>query len=102
LSQNLKLYKQTKHINVYYHFLRERVIEVKDLYITRVAGTKNIADALTKHLASKKFIYFINKIGVVDIENLDNLNYKVNSVNSVNSINSIYNNNLDLDSRYKD
>jgi ribosome-interacting GTPase 1 len=102
LSQNLELYKQTKHINICYHFLREGVIEVKDLYITRVVKTENIANALTKPLASKQFIYFINKIRVVNIENLDNLDYKVNSIDGINSVNSIYNNNSDLDLRYKD
>jgi hypothetical protein len=82
--------------------LKERVIEVKDLYITRVARTENVADALTKPLASKKFIYFIDKIGVVDMENLDDLDYKVDSVNGVDGVNGIYDNNSDLGSGYGD
>ncbi|CZR64052.1 uncharacterized protein PAC_13949 [Phialocephala subalpina] len=52
------------HIDVRYHFLRERVMEVKDIFTERVAGTENVADVLTKPLALKKPKYSTGKTGV--------------------------------------
>jgi hypothetical protein len=67
LSKNPELHKRTKHIDVCYHFLRERVMEVKDLCTERVNTDENVADALTKALGPKKFEYFMRKMGVVDM-----------------------------------
>jgi len=77
-------------------------MEVKDLHTTRVAGTENVADALTKPLASKKFTYFMDKMGVVDMENLDDLDHRVDGVDGVDGVNGIHDNNSDLGSGYGD
>ncbi|CZR56907.1 uncharacterized protein PAC_06796 [Phialocephala subalpina] len=72
LSRNPELYNRTKHIDVRYHFLRERAMEVKDLFTERIVGTENVVDVLTKPLALKKFKYFMGKIRVVNMKDLDN------------------------------
>jgi hypothetical protein len=43
-SRNPELHKRTKHIDVRFHFLRERVMEVKDLVTERVDTAENVAD----------------------------------------------------------
>ena len=70
LSRNPELHNRTKHINVRYHFLRERVIEVKDLRSKRVDTAENVADAFTKALGPKKFKYFMEKMGLVNIKEI--------------------------------
>jgi hypothetical protein len=68
LSKNPELHRRTKHIDVRYHFLRERVTEVKDLYTERVHTSENVADALTKALGPKKFQKFIAQMGVINMK----------------------------------
>jgi len=70
LSRNPELHNRTKHINMRYYFLRERVIEVKDLYSKRVDTTENITDIFTKALGPKKFKYFMEKMGLVNIKEI--------------------------------
>lgn len=67
LSKNPELHQRTKHIDVRYHFLRQRVTENKDLITLRVNTEENTADMLTKALAPPKFVYFRAKMGILSL-----------------------------------
>ena len=54
---------QSKHIDVLYHFVRERVA-LGDLAVSYVPTDKMIADVLTKPLAAPKFESFRKELGV--------------------------------------
>ena len=64
LSRNPELHKRTKHIDVRYNFLRERVIEVKDLVTMRVDTKENVADAFTKALGRTTFDRLMELMGL--------------------------------------
>lgn len=51
IAKNPELHQRTKHIDVRYHFLRERVMEVRDIKIQRVDTENNVADMFTKALS---------------------------------------------------
>jgi hypothetical protein len=57
LSANLGFHARTKHIDVDYHFVRERVAR-KQLNIQFISTHDLVADGLTKTLASPKLIEF--------------------------------------------
>jgi hypothetical protein len=46
---------KAKHIDVIHHYIRERVVEFKELSIQFVAGEENVADIFTKPLAWPEF-----------------------------------------------
>ena len=54
--------RKTKHIEMYYHFLRERVIEFKDIILKYVKSEDNIADVFTKPLAEELFVKHVNNM----------------------------------------
>lgn len=63
LAENPTFHARTKHIEVHYHFIREKVLEgVIDLKY--VQTTKQVADFLTKGLAGPKLKEFGEKIGM--------------------------------------
>ena len=55
------------HIDVHYHFVRDMVEERKVLLV-KVDTLKNIADALTKSVSSKKFSWCRETMGVLGLE----------------------------------
>jgi hypothetical protein len=57
LSANLVFHARTKHIDVDYHFVRERVAR-KQLNIQFISTHDLVADGLTKTLSSPKLIEF--------------------------------------------
>jgi hypothetical protein len=54
LSRDQLFHAHVKHLDVRWHYLRERV-EDNDLLLSRVKGTDNTADILTKPLPSVSF-----------------------------------------------
>jgi hypothetical protein len=56
---------RSKHIEIRYHFIRDRVLKgaVKLQYIPTDV---QLADILTKPLVKWKFVFFRNKLGVVE------------------------------------
>ena len=63
LALNPRHHQRTKHVDILYHFIRERVQsnDVELIYI----GTKNqLADYLTKAMASTNWQEYISKIGL--------------------------------------
>ena len=63
LALNPRHHQRTKHVDILYHFIRERV-QSKDVELIHI-GTKNqLADYLTKAMASTNWPEFISKIGL--------------------------------------
>jgi hypothetical protein len=56
---------RSKHIEIRYHFIRDRVLKgaVKLQYIPT---DEQLADILTKPLVKGKFVFFQDKLGVVE------------------------------------
>lgn len=63
LTANLKFYRRTKHIEVQYHWIREKV-DSKEIVITYISTKDMIADRLTKTLVQKPFQAFRAIIGM--------------------------------------
>jgi len=55
--------RRTKHIDIRYHFIREKIVEGK-VEVFFVQGDKNIADMLTKNLGNTKFSEFRSQLGL--------------------------------------
>ena len=63
LSKNPKNHGRTKHIDVSYHFTRER-IATKEITVKYVPSTENLADMMTKPLPRVLFEKFRDQLGV--------------------------------------
>ena len=62
LSQDVTYHARTKHINVTYHFIREKVAS-HEAALTYVPMKDNIADILTKGLELHQHRYLMEKLG---------------------------------------
>ena len=62
LSQDATYHVCTKHINVTYHFIHEKVASHKAV-LTYVPTKENIADILTKGLKLHQYHYLMGKLG---------------------------------------
>ena len=63
IASNPVIEKQSKHIDIRYHYIRE-VVERKFTEIFFIDGDKNPADLLTKNLGSVKFQLFRPEYGL--------------------------------------
>jgi len=63
LAKNPEYHKRSKHVDVRYHFVREKFIE-GELHIKHVPGTLQVADIMTKPLASVRFKELCNLLGL--------------------------------------
>ena len=61
LSKNPVMHKSSKHIEIRYHFVRERVQD-GSLKLVYIPSSENVADILTKNTRKHTFIYLRNKI----------------------------------------
>lgn len=64
MSKNLILDSKTKHIDIKYHFLREKVSK-KDIRINYVSKKDKIVDIFTKLLVKDTFEYLKVMLGVI-------------------------------------
>ena len=62
-SSNNKVSGAAKHIDIKYHFIREKV-EQKEIQVNIVRSGENVADVLTKPLARKNFEKMREMLGV--------------------------------------
>ena len=60
LAKNPIYHKITKHIDVQYHFIREKV--EGEVALSKIATADQLADALTKPLDKIKFIQHVSKM----------------------------------------
>lgn len=66
LIKNPEFHKRTKHIDIRYHFVRER-FTCGDLIVEYVSTNDQCADFLTKALCGERFDTLLNLIGMCDI-----------------------------------
>ena len=71
LAKNPVFHARTKHIEVHYHFVRERVLS-GEVELTHVSTDRQIADIFTKPLGLDKLRYFSGELGMrhLDTPNL--------------------------------
>ena len=65
LSKDPKMHKRSKHIDVHYHFVREKVDEEK-VIISYIPSEKNVADMFTKSLGKNKLIAFCSQLQCIE------------------------------------
>lgn len=64
LIKNPEFHKRSKHIDIRYHFIREKFEE--NAFVLEYISSKNmIADIFTKSLASERFIFLRSLTGVM-------------------------------------
>jgi hypothetical protein len=69
LAENPVVHGRSKHIDVRYHFIRERVRKVRDVVLEYCSTNDMVADIFTKPLDREKFCKFREKIGVKEMHN---------------------------------
>ncbi|XP_042752734.1 secreted RxLR effector protein 161-like [Lactuca sativa] len=67
LAENPTFHARTKHIEVHYRFIKEKVL-MGEIDLQYVKTTKLVADILNKSLASEKLIEFNNMMGMVEVD----------------------------------
>jgi hypothetical protein len=64
LAENEVVHGRSKHIDIRYHFVRERVRVIKDVDLKYCPTNNMVADIMTKPLDREKFLRFRNILGV--------------------------------------
>ncbi len=67
LANNPVYHARTKHIEVHYHFIREKVI-AKEIDLIHVSTKDQVADILTKALGTDKLKKFRKMLGVLEVD----------------------------------
>ena len=67
LARNPVYHARTKHIEVHYHFIRERVL-AGDIDLVYVSTEEQVADIFTKALGAEKLRRFRTMLGVREME----------------------------------
>jgi hypothetical protein len=70
MADNLVEHSRTKHIDIWYHFLRNHQ-QKGDIKIAYVSTHNQLADILTKPLDEKTFSKLGNEINILDSQNFD-------------------------------
>lgn len=66
LAANPVIHARTKHIEVDYHFIREKVVQ-KDIILRHLSTYVQLADIFTKGLTSSRFNYLRDKLSVREL-----------------------------------
>ena len=70
LTENPVFYDRSKHIEIRYHFIRDHV-QKGAIKLQYLSIDEQVVDILTKSLGKSKFVYFRDKMGVVQNTFLD-------------------------------
>ena len=65
VANNPKNRKRTKHIDLRYHYLRDKVIN-REIILDWVQSANQLADSLTKALLAPAFKAWIHQLGLTD------------------------------------
>jgi hypothetical protein len=66
LAENPMFHARTKHVEIDYHFIRERVAS-HQLLVRYLCSRDQIADVMTKPLASPRFLHLQTKLTVTPV-----------------------------------
>ena len=66
LAQNPMFHAWTKHIEVHYHFIQERVL-AGDINLVYVGTDEQVADIFTKALGAEKLCGFFTMLGIQEL-----------------------------------
>lgn len=66
LAKNPMFHARTKHVEVHYHFIHEKVLK-GEIDLQYVKTSEQVADAFTKGLSSKKMAQFCEQMGMIEI-----------------------------------
>jgi hypothetical protein len=66
LSENPVFHDRSKHIEIKYYFLRDKV-QRREVVLRYISTDEQVADILTKPLSRIKFAYLRDKMGLVEI-----------------------------------
>ena len=66
LAKNPVLHSTSKHIKIFYHYVRT-CVQSEDVEVIHIPSTEHRADILTKSLGKEKFCFFQNLIGMFDV-----------------------------------
>jgi len=67
LVNNLVYHARTKHIEVHYHFIKEKVI-AKEIDFIHVSTENQVADIFTKALGTNKLKRFRKMLSVLEVD----------------------------------
>ncbi len=67
LVNNLVYHARTKHIEVHYHFIKEKVI-AKEIDLIHVSTENQVVDIFTKALSTNKLKKFQKMLGVLEVD----------------------------------
>jgi len=66
LSENLVFHDRSKHIEIKYYFIRDKV-QKGEVILQYISTDEQTTDILTKPLSKIKFAYLRDKLGLVEI-----------------------------------
>ncbi|KAJ8759097.1 hypothetical protein K2173_004103 [Erythroxylum novogranatense] len=66
LAENPVFHARTKHVEVHYHYIREKVLQ-GEIMLTHILTENQVADLFTKGLGTTKFINFYCQLGIKKI-----------------------------------
>ena len=65
LSVNPVFHDRTKHVEIKYHYIKDMVLR-KAIQLRYISTNEQTANILTKPLSKIKFVYFRDKLGMVE------------------------------------
>lgn len=70
ISKNPILHSRTKHFELKYHFLREKV-QNKEIALEHVSSKEKLADIFTKPLPKTTFVHLRGELGVLPLQEVN-------------------------------
>ncbi len=67
LANNLVYHARTKHIEVHYHFIKEKVL-AREINLIHVSTKDQVANIFTKALGTDKLRRFRKMLGVLEVD----------------------------------